>query len=278
VVGAEATDIGRSLNRNIRDTLVASVAATGFNLAAVAAWLWQRRSSPEGLDAQLLWLWILPWCFVLVLVHIGKPGYVLPLLPLFALLAAEWSAGSGKTGLTLAAASAACNVLWFTLLPASTAAHDTRPYRQKPFLARVASDLAPLTFPTVTTLRENDATIRDLLRAAAACSDGSWVVVAGSYGADWRRTMFYLPKATAIRKNDQGLFEFVGRERSFAQLSGLLPLASQCGLLWTDPEPPTVVSTVTPDWIPSVGWQLGPGAGTVTSHTLQWTAGRSGPP
>jgi hypothetical protein len=278
VVGAEAIDLGRSFNRNIRDTLVASVAATGFNIAAVAGWLWRRRTSPEGVDARLLWLWTLPWCFVLLLIHIGKPGYVLPLLPLSALLAAEWSAGSGKTGLTLAAASAAGNVLWFTLLPASTAARDTRPYRQKPLLARVASDLAPVTFPTVSTLRESDSTIRDLLHAAATCSDGSWVVVAGSYGADWRRTMYYLPKATAIRKNDQGAFEFVGREGSFTQLGGVLPLVSRCGLLWTDLEAPTITSNVTPDQVPSVGWELGPGVGTVTSHALQWTAEHAGVP
>jgi hypothetical protein len=277
VVGAEAADLGRSLNRNIRDTLVASVAATGFNIAAVAAWL-RRRSSPGQVDARLLWLWILPWCFELVLIHIGKPGYVLPLLPLLALLAAEWSAGSGKTGLALAVASAAGNVLWFTLLPASVAANDTRPYRQKPFLARVASDLAPLTFPTVSTLRESDSTIRGLLHAAATCSDGSWVVVAGSYGADWRRTMYYLPKATAIRKNDQKAFEFVGREGTFSQLSGVLPLVSRCGLLWTDLEPPAISSNATPDQVPSVGWQLGPGVGRVTSHALQWTAERAGEP
>jgi hypothetical protein len=278
VVGAEATDIGRSLNRNIRDTLVALIAATGFNVAAVAAWLWGRRSSPDGVDARLLWLWVLPWCFVLVLIHIGKPGYVLPLLPLFALLAAEWSAVSGRPGLTLAAASAAGNVLWFTLLPAPSALQDTRPYREKPLLAKAASDLAPLAFPTVTTLRENDRMIRDLLREAATCSDGSWVVVAGSYGADWRRTMFYLPKATAIRKNDQGAFEFVGREGSFRPLSGVLPLVSRCGLLWTDLDPPAISSTVNPSQIPSVGWRLGPGAGTVASHALQWTTERASLP
>jgi hypothetical protein len=268
VVGAGTTDPWRLLNRNARDTLVALLSAAGFNVIGLVGWLLQSRTAP--VDRRVLCLWMLPWCLVLPLLHVAKPGYVLPIFPVFALVAGDWYASLGTRGLTLAGVACSANVLWFVFAPPSSAALDARPYQDKPLFSRLASDLAPVAFPTVNTLRQNDREVADVLAAAASCGSGSWVVVAGSYRADWRRMMYYLPQATAVRQTDEGTFQFIGRHGTFTEIAGAERLSSPCGLLWTSTRPPALTSTTTATVLRS-GWVLGPGSGAVSPTELRWT-------
>lgn len=280
VVGAGTSSPARLLNRNARDALVALLSAAGFNVIGLLGWLLQSRAA--SVDRRVLWLWLLPWCVVLSLLHVGKPGYVLPIFPVFALAAGEWYARLGTRGLVLAGVACLANVVWFVFAPPSSAALDTRPYQDKPLLSRIASDLAPVTFPTVNTLRQNDREVADTLAAAASCGSGSWVVVAGSYRADWRRMMYYLPHATAVRQTDEGTFQFIGRNGMFTAIAGSERLSSGCGLLWTSTRPPASTGNATPMALRS-GWRLGPGSGAVSPTELRWTVSspspdRAGPP
>ena len=82
LVGGEAAVPLRSLNRNIRDTLLAAGGSLGLvNAVGLLAWGVFDRKLPRAIDKWLVALWLGPWLFVLVFIHIGRPGYFLPLVP-----------------------------------------------------------------------------------------------------------------------------------------------------------------------------------------------------
>ena len=87
MVGGAAGNVGLQFNRNIRDTFTSLLAAVGLvNGAAFLVWLVADRRLPSAIDRRLIVLWALPWLVLLIFVHIGNPGYVLPLLPIACLI------------------------------------------------------------------------------------------------------------------------------------------------------------------------------------------------
>lgn len=272
VVGAAVhVSMGRAFNRNVRDTLLALAAMLGLNATAFVGWLVVDRKSPPGCSGQFIALWIAPWLLESVLIHIGKPGYLLPLLPAACVvLAGFYSRRRSSIRAALLSASVAGGIGWFLVVSPGPTGNDMQRYRDKPFLERMASDLQDLAFPTRASIRTSDNEVGSLLTAAAACRGNEWVIVAGSTHVDWRRTMYYLPAATAIDVGDDGSYLLVGQNGTFVPTRLGVPVASHCGLLWIASERPAIETNVAAETVPSVGLRYPAGHGRVTPASISW--------
>lgn len=271
VFGA-ATSAGVALNRNLRDTFVALLAALGVSSAALAAWAGFDRKLPAPVDRTLLILWVAPYLYEVLVIHLGKPGYVLPLLPVACVVLAGWYERLGpRRAAALTALAAATNTAWFLFAsPPRPNPADTRRYRDKPFVDRMASDLQGLTFPTRATIVDSDAEVSALTAAARTCEGAGWVLVAGSSHVNWRRAMYYLPAAVAIDVDDRGRYLFIGRNGTFAPIGIGRPIESDCGLLWLADAKPAVETTFAPREVPGVGWIYPAGRGVTTTTAVTW--------
>jgi hypothetical protein len=231
----------RTFNRNLRDTLTAGLAGLGvINALALIVWAVTDRRTPTSLGWRVPALWIGPWLTFLVLVHIGRPGYVLPLLaPAALILGSFYARQRPAVAAALVVAQALVNVAHFTSVhPFSDATTGgTLTYRDKTIVQRAASDLQPLTLPTAFTIAQSDAVVDRLEHVAAEqCPDGKLVIVAGSEPVDWRRVMWYLPAATSIYVVDRVPI-YVAQHTDFSPVpqAGLV-LESRCPMLWLAPD------------------------------------------
>jgi hypothetical protein len=276
MVGGSAGDIGLHFNRNVRDTFTSLLAALGLvNAAAFLIWLVVERRLPAAIDRWLIVLWAVPWLVLLIFVHIGNPGYVLPLLPIACLIIGSSYARRSTVAFTgLVVLQAAVNLAHVALLVPSVTppgAPIVR-YRDKPLLQRMASDLQPLTFPTRATIRRSDEAIDHLLSVASDCTGGAWVVVAGAEPVDWRRTSYYLPHATAIRLSGDDLPEHIGHGGDFVAVSpDPAPIASGCGLLWMSGGVPVAGLPTGGRHLEGLGWVFPAGSGQVSSTGVTWS-------
>ncbi len=276
MVGGAAGNVGLQFNRNIRDTFTSLLAAVGLvNGAAFVVWLVAERRLPAAIDRWLIVLWALPWLVLLIFVHIGNPGYVLPLLPIACLIiGASYARRSTVVFVSLVALQAAVNVAQIALFAPSVTPPATPivRYRDKPLLQRMASDLQPLTFPTRATIRRSDEAIDRLLSVASDCTGGAWVVVAGAEPVDWRRTSYYLPHATAVRLSGDDLPEHIGHGGDFVQVSPEpSPIASACGLLWMSSAVSVAALPTGGRHVEGLGWVFPPGSGLVSSGGITWS-------
>jgi hypothetical protein len=278
LVGPEAAGdrTGIALNRNARDTLIALWAALGFvNALGLLLWATLDRRRPPALDWRFAALWAAPWLLEFVVVHIGKPGYVLPLLPLLCVVLAGFYARRGRWALvTLISAQAAANVAYVAVLaPAGASSGPEVRYRDKPLLQRLKSDLQPLTFPTRATLAESDARVDALLAVdRSTCRSGEWIAVAGADPIDWRRAMYYLPLAQVIRLLPNGETPSIGRNGDAVDVpSAGMSISSECGLLWMTDHPPPMNTEVPGRHVDRVGWLFPSGSGRVTREAVTWT-------
>jgi hypothetical protein len=277
LVGPETAGdrFGIALNRNARDTLIALLSALGIvNVVGLLWWTASDRQPPPALDWKFAALWAVPWLLEFVVVHIGKPGYVLPLLPLVCVILAGFYARRGRWALvTLISAQIAANVAYVTLLtPASATSDPEVRYRDKPLLQRLKSDLQPLTFPTLATLADSDARVDALLALdRATCRSGEWIAVAGADQIDWRRAMYFLPLARVIRLLPSGETPAIGTNGDVVDVppSGM-SISSECGLLWMTDKPPPVTSTAPGRHVDRVGWVFPSGSGRVTREAVAW--------
>jgi len=276
MVGGAAVDVGLHFNRNIRDTFTSLLAALGLvNGAAFVVWLIAERRLPAAIDRRLIVLWALPWLVLLIFVHIGNPGYVLPLLPIASLIiGASYARRSTVVFVSLVVLQAAMNLAQVALFVPSVTppgAPIVR-YRDKTLVQRMASDLQPLTLPTRATIRRSDEAVDHLLSVASDCIGGTWVVVAGAEPVDWRRTSYYLPHATAIRLTGDDLPEHVGHGGDFVSVSpDPLPIASACGLLWMSGGVSVAGLPTGGRHVEGLGWVFPPGSGQVSSAIVTWS-------
>jgi hypothetical protein len=257
-------DIFERLNHNGRDTLLALVQMLGVvNVAALAGWVLFSRRLPERLTRAAVTWWSLPWLAVCLLVHIGKPGYVLPLLPVASLLLAgfyaRWRPGAR---VAVVALQSVLNVAHFTLLPAELPASvtgGTLPYREKSVVQRAASDLQPLTFPTRATIARSDEHVRRLLATVTrVCPSGTAVIVASAEPVDMRRVMWYFPGATVVHIVDERVLN-IGERGSLSPVGDdARSIATPCPALWLAPDaaaPPTVLQARVAR-VPGVGFVI----------------------
>jgi hypothetical protein len=268
-------DAWERLNHNVRDTFTAAVSMLGVvNMVSLACWLVLDRRLPARLGRSLALLWAVPWTLLCLAVHIAKPGYLLPLLPLASLLLAGFYARlRPAAGVLLLIAQAVVNMLHFVVLgplPGSLTG-GTRAYRDKTLLQRVASDLQPLTASTAASIRLSDLDIGRLLAAVArGCPSGKAVVVASLEPVDARRVMWYLPNAVVIYVAEGRVHNIAidGYFRPLGEAAG--PFATTCPVLWlvadgSAPEVPMPRPGV-PE--PGVGFVLDPGVVRVTRTSI----------
>jgi len=268
-------DVGLHFNRNLRDTSTNLLAAVGIvNGAAFVLWMLVDRRLPAEIDRRFLALWALPWLFLLIFVHIGNPGYVLPLLPIASLIiGASYARQSPRIFVGLVALQAAVNVVQVGLFVPPVIAPDapTTRYRNKTLLERAASDLRPLTFPTRAHVRQSDQAINRLLAVTSDCHAGSWVVAVGAEPVDWRRTTYYLPQATAIELSGANVPERIGRRGETMQISpDPSRIESPCGLLWMSTAASVATLPAGGRHIEGLGWTFPPGSGSVSTSGLTW--------
>jgi hypothetical protein len=241
LVGGETPAPMRTLNRNVRDTLTAAVSALGvLNIGALAVWALVDRRLPRAIDRPLAILWLAPWLLVFILVHIAKPGYVLPVLPLATLVVAGFYARQQRgVAFALIVAQAVVNIAQFALLtPASQASlGGTERYRDKTLVRRAASDLATLTFPTAFTIARSDERVAQLMTLVSeVCPSGDPIVMAQTEPVDWRRVMWYLPSASAVYLV-QDKATFIGRDTDFSRVpEGGVSLHTFCPVIWITPD------------------------------------------
>jgi hypothetical protein len=233
VAGAQVFE---SVNKNARDTLTAAASAFGvLHTLALLAWIAIDRRVPRQLGGTVLALWAGPWLIVLLFVHIGKSGYFLPLIPPGVIVLSGWYARL-RRGPALVAAGVVLNVAHFTLVspPSPAAMGAPQAYRDKSFVQRAASDLAPLTLRTAYAIRTSDrdiATLTDDL--TRSCPGGGALIVAGADGLDWRRAMYYFPESTSVRLTEAGRVLDVARgRRSMTVPAEGLTVPVSCGVWW----------------------------------------------
>lgn len=278
VEGAASSRL-RSFNANARDTLTAALAALGVvNFAALVAWAAIDRRLPRSLDWRMAMLWVGPWLMFLVFIHIGRPGYVLPLLPMASMIVGAFYARRHPAiAAAFIALQAIANAAQFrALTPFSEAATGgTASYRSKSMLQRAASDLQPLTFPTRFTIADSDARVGRLQQFVAdRCPGGDLVVVAGAGPIDWRRVMWYLPEATSIYVDDAKP-ALVARHTDFSPVPAEgLTLHPPCPTLWIvsdagTPSMPAFARTATAH--PGLGWTTPPGTVSVSTSSVTVT-------
>ncbi len=265
-------DLFRALNRNLRNTVTASMVAIGiFNFGALAWWAIRDRRLPAGLTRWFACTWALPILLFCVVLVLAKPGYLLPFVPVAAvILGGYYARFRPATAAALVAAQALVNVghfLWVMPLSAAVTGGELR-YQDKAFSQRLASDLQPLTFPTRFTITESDQRVTDLLSFAASCPEHARLIVVDSAPVDWRRVMFYLPDATAIHAGAAGV-DFVGRHTDFAAIPPQgTDFTTACPVIWLSPDTgPGGVTALTgapPTPIPHLGWTTAAGTLHVT--------------
>lgn len=266
VLAAGDSDILQRFNRNARDTLTAGVSTLGVvNVFALMAWMIRDRRLPAGIGRWTALFWAGPWLFLCVVVHIGKPGYILPILPVAALILAGFYARlSTRIGIALVVIQATLNVAQFVLLrpfPDSLTG-GRQPYRSKSLSARIASDLQLLTFGTAATISETDEAVRLVLfTAERLCPSRDLVVIAALDPIDARRAMWHLPAATVVHTEGPSVVA-TGRHGTFREVTEETPpITTTCPVLWlaADDKPFDLAVPPAARHEPGVGFVLPPG-------------------
>jgi 4-amino-4-deoxy-L-arabinose transferase-like glycosyltransferase len=231
----------RVLNRNLRNTLTAAIVSVGLiNIAALAVWAIRDRTLPPGLNRCVAWWWALPILLFCVVLVIAKPGYLLPFVPLAAIVIGWfYTRFTPPVAAALVLAQAIVNVahfLWLSPLSTAVTGGDGS-YRDKPVWQRMASDLQPLTFPTRFTIYQSDQRVRELLTAAAeSCPHERNVIVVDTAPVAGRRVMFYLPDAAAIHSGPSGI-DFLGHRTDFVAVPQEgTDLVATCRVIWLTPD------------------------------------------
>ena len=271
LIGGETSAPLRTLNVNIRDTVTASVSALGvLNFVGLLAWALFDRALPRTLDRRLVGLWLAPWLLVFVLIHVGKPGYVLPLLPLASLVVGGFYARQRRgVAFALIAAGSVANVAEFAYVhPASQATlGGVQRYRDKTLLQRAASDLQTLTFPTAFTIAQSDAHVARLMTLAGTiCPPGDSIIIAGLEPVDWRRVMWYFQSATAIHISGERV-AYIGTQTNVSSpVETGTSLRTECPIIWLTPDDTSTGLPEPTAWTraPDLGWMTGPGTIRVT--------------
>jgi len=235
VVGGTTTVL-KAVNRNLRDTATAGLAGLGiFNVIALGILAIRERRLPACVRWPGFSLWVIPWLFVLIVIHVGKPGYVLPLLPAAYLIVADYYA-SRRTPVALAliVCQAMAGIAQFVVLsPLSLAATGgTARYADKPFIGRLLSDLSPVAATTRAAIAESDRRVRDLQDVVSSTCVSRDPVIVGGATIDYRRVLYYFPHATAIDLVD-GRVLFVGKEKESASLGDAgMEVRTECPVIW----------------------------------------------
>ncbi len=277
VVGG-TTGALRALNINARDTFTAALSALGVvNLVVLAIWLVADRRLPAGLSRPVAALWAVPWLILVLAIHIGRRGYILPLVPLAVLVIAGWYSRQRRSiAIGLVVLQLMVNVAQFAWLKPAEAPDVTTLYRNKSIAARVMSDLEAVRYPTAITIARSDRRAANLAEfVRARCPSGDPVIVAD---ADWRRILWYFPEATAIHASGRTVL-FSGHQTDATAIPPAgITLTTSCPVIWVADEEGRAPDLMPADaaTVPGVGWTTGVGAITVTPTSISGSATAGG--
>jgi hypothetical protein len=173
-----------TLNHNTRDVLRAVLmAGAGLSvLGPLSAWLaWGR----QPLRPRLMGACMLPMLLVFTLLHFGKQGYLLPLLPLAYLYVAATLSARARQSLSIIGIALILQIVQFLLAspPSAEAMGAGRRYADKTLFQKIATELEPMAFATASNIVREDARVATFVdRMMRDCRD-SRVVVINSGGA-----------------------------------------------------------------------------------------------
>jgi hypothetical protein len=270
----------KSLNRNLRDVVIAGTAALGVvGVVGTAAWCVASRRLPDHVSGRFVLLWAGPWLVLLIGVHIGRPGYILPIVPLGILILAAWYGRLRRSvGIPLLSLHIIANVgqfVWLPSLPRAAIGGMER-YGDKTPFERLLSDARPITTLTASAIAQSDARIAALRREVGArCPDGDPIFVDGMSLVDWRRALWYFPAATAI-VGDERTHEFIARRTGTRAIAGEpITLSTRCAVIWLEGDggvkPPSTPSSARA--VINLGWETGRGEVTAGPHGVSVTQG-----
>jgi hypothetical protein len=229
--------------------------------------------------------WALPSLATFVFLHIGKPGYLMPLVPLACLYAAAGLGSNGRRGAVLLAGIALVNTVQFLTLAPLTGASvgEGLKYASKSVWQRRLTDLAPIAFATRATMRQEDRRLEAVVREVQrACPGGGVVLVSPGGEIDWRRAMFYLPGDSVVRLDEgRGPLAVASRQRLRFE-DARLPLLSPCDPLWIASESVVRNATILPSEVPIEAlqpglWQIRGTASITVESGTQVAVGRRSP-
>lgn len=193
---AEGTLGLRFLNRNLRDTLQAMLMA-GVALIVLLPYAAWRIRATRSINRGWALAWALPFLFTFVFIHIGKPGYLAPLVPLACLvLVVGLSSLRGRRGAAALGVAVGLNIVQFVAVTplSGPIVGDELRYAEKSAVQRLLTDLNPISFATRATIALQDERVDRLVRAVAdRCAEGGVLLVSADGAIDWRRGLYHLP-------------------------------------------------------------------------------------
>jgi hypothetical protein len=278
MVGGD-TKVLKALNRNMRDAFTATVSGLGvvafFAFAIVAVFV---RRLPQGIDRRVALLWTAPWVLVVIGLHVAKPGYLLPVLPLAILIISAVLARLRPPILALVLALITiANILQFAWLapPTYAAVEGDKSYRNKSFRARMLSDLQAITDPTASSIESSDKgtyLLRELV--SRSCPNGNPIIVAELEPVDWRRVMWNFPAASAIRVDAAAVIS-IARDTLVTPVTDAgVTLTTDCPVIWLQADRDSKARFTPPGGVPVPGIGVTTAAGTlvVTPAAIRTTA------
>ncbi len=193
VSGAQAWS---ALGTNVRGVVAGLVAGLGPGLLVVllarAAAFRRMRIERDALIFAMLWAG--PYLFVFVFVHVAKPGYVLPLVPLM-LVPAAILVARPRWLLVAVVGNAAFFLASPPSLIAAISAGPPFVGKYRTIRALQQADVRPQT--TLATVREADRRLEDVIATARACP-GHPIVVRDDGVVNWRRLQYEAPDLLVI--------------------------------------------------------------------------------
>jgi len=212
------------------------------------------------LDGWIAIAWAAPMLFVFLAVHFGKPGYLVPLVPLFCLYLVRGVGEFGAAGTALLSAVAIANVvqfMWFAPISAAVTRENKR-YADKTIAEKLTADLSPVAFASLASLGLEDARVTTVTaRVSERCPQGGVIMVGAGGPLDWRRAMFYLPLHTVMLFDKPAGPLMAARQRAVRVMTMSETVASACAPLWIDNAPPEVpgAAVIADDRLPGL-WVL----------------------
>jgi hypothetical protein len=245
----------RILNRHVRDAMEALLAGVGlFNAVALPVYLVLRRPRllPAPGLAGFAALWVLPGLSFYVLVHMAKPGYVLPAVPAACLVLAFLYGQEPRR--LLRAVLVAGQILaggWQFLLaqPGSgTAIGEGTRYARKTWVQKARIELNSVLQTGRRAITRSDRELTAIGRELrSACPGARGVVLVGRDGAgpNWRQLMYLFPEAVSVRlPASRGTPWMTATGRRLTVATGAdLSVGEVCQTLWVDP-PPAVLDAL----------------------------------
>lgn len=240
-----------AINRNARDVLRASVMAGVGILALLSYAMWQARRLRVNLSGTLAAAWAVPMLSVFVAVHFGKPGYLLPLIPLACLYVAAGLSVHGRRGVGLLGLATALQVLQFLLATplGAEVTGGTKRHANKTLSEKLATELSPMTFASRETLRQSDHDLQAFRGVVEShCpgdgdGDGGVVVVGAGASVDWRRTMYYLPGDLVVRYEHAEVLQAAAHHQ-MRIITSSEDVQSACAPLWSGETLPAGIQAV----------------------------------